>query len=229
MAQDNSAKNANGIIKAQTIDAQDSIVFDCSQLTGVTGAIQIPVSIISDDTIYSVDFSLKYDHSALQYDTTVDVTTYLQALSFYNAVDSTIRFTSSTFTPVKHDTTLALVKFILLSPAFATGNLYTFKGYLNGTVCSIKYIPPSPLGINSLSNDNIISMYPNPANDEVTVNFKRADYMEVSNAIGEKLYAENVYGSSTINLNTSLLSNGLYFVKVIEGQNSSVKKLMISK
>jgi hypothetical protein len=72
-------------------------------------------------------------------------------------------------------------------------------------------------------------MYPNPANDEVTVNFKRADYMEVSNAIGEKLYAENVYGSSTINLNTSLLSNGLYFVKVIEGQNSSVKKLMISK
>ena len=232
IAQDNTARNSNGIIKVQTIDAQDSVVFDCSQLTGATGAIQIPVSIISDDTIYAVDFSLKYDHSALQYDTTIAVVSYLSALSNYNTTDSIIRFTSfvtSTSTPVQNNTTIALVKFILLAPSFNTSNLYTFKGYLNGTTCSIKYIPPSPLGINNLSDDNFISMYPNPAVDQLTVNFKKADFIELSNAIGEVLDTENVKGSGSIDLNTSKLSNGLYFVKLKEGQNSSVKKLMIVK
>ncbi len=214
--------------KPQIIDAQDSIVFDCSQLTGVTGAIQIPVSVISDDTIYSVDFSLKYDHTALQYDTTIDVTTYLQALSFYNTNDSTIRFTSSTFTPVKHDTTIALVKFILLSPAFATSDLYTFKGYLNGTVCSIKYIPPSPLGLNNSNELMKVNVYPNPSAIEANITFTNADRLEVFNLVGQNMLTENVKGMNAFKFSTENLINGIYFIKLTSGYGTAVKKLTVS-
>ncbi|MFM7016600.1 MAG: T9SS type A sorting domain-containing protein [Bacteroidota bacterium] len=214
--------------KVQTINAQDSIVFDCSQLTGATGNIQIPVSIISDDTVYSVDFSLKYDHSALQYDTTVNVTTYLQALSYYNTGDSTIRFTSSTFTPVKHDTTLALVKFILLSPSFNTGNLYTFKGYLNGTVCSIKYIPPSPLGLYNINEEMNVNVYPNPSSTKANISFLNTDKLEVLNMIGEPLLLENVKGQTNYSLNTDNLVNGVYLIRFTSSYGSIVKKLTVS-
>ena len=231
IAQDNTARNSNGVIKVQTIDAQDSVVFDCSQLTGATGAIQIPVSIISDDTIYAVDFSLKYDHNALQYDTTIAVVSYLSALSNYNTTDSIIRFTSfvtSTSTPVQNNTTIALVKFILLAPSFNTSNLYTFKGYLNGTTCSIKYIPPSPLGINNLSDDNFISMYPNPASEFVSINFQIGNKLEVLNSLGQIIYSEQIKETNVTTLNTANLDNGVYVVRLFNGSRSGIQKLIVS-
>lgn len=211
----------------QTIDALDSVIFDCSQLTGASGAIQIPVSIKSDDLVYSVDFSLKYDHTILQYDTTINVTTYLQGLSYYFTTDSTIRFTSSTFTPVTNDTTLALVKFILLAPSFTNGSIYTLKGYLNGTLCSTKYIPPSPVGISENAIKNF-TIYPNPCQDFVTINFDNANRVEVLNLFGQTIYIENIIGVNSLSMNTSNLVNGVYLVKLFTSEGYGMQKLIVS-
>lgn len=227
MAQQSTITSNPGQSDIQTIDALDSVIFDCSQLTGATGAIQIPVSIKSDDLVYSVDFSLKYDHSVLQYDTTINVTTYLQGLSNYNSVDSTIRFTSSTFSPCTNDTTLALVKFILLAPSFTNGSIYTLKGYLNGTLCSTKYIPPSPLGV----EENVMkhfTVYPNPAQDAVSINFENAKHLEVLNLFGQTVYSENIEGISSSNMNTSEFANGVYFVKLYTSKGNGMQKLIVS-
>ena len=43
MAQQTTITTNPGQMDVQTIDALDSVIFDCSQLTGATGAIQIPV------------------------------------------------------------------------------------------------------------------------------------------------------------------------------------------
>ena len=227
MAQQSTITSNPGQSDIQTIDALDSVIFDCSQLTGATGAIQIPVSIKSDDLVYAVDFSLKYDHSVLQYDTTINVTTYLQGLSNYNSVDSTIRFTSSTFNPCTNDTTLALVKFILLAPSFTNGSIYTLKGYLNGTLCSTKYIPPSPLGV----EENVMkhfTVYPNPAQDAVSINFENAKHLEVLNLLGQTVYSENIEGISSSNMNTSEFANGVYFVKLYTSKGNGMQKLIVS-
>lgn len=227
MAQQSTINSNPGQSDIQTIDALDSVIFDCSQLTGATGAIQIPVSIKSDDLVYAVDFSLKYDHSVLQYDTTINVTTYLQGLSNYNSVDSTIRFTSSTFSPCTNDTTLALVKFILLAPSFTNGSIYTLKGYLNGTLCSTKYIPPSPLGV----EENVMkhfTVYPNPAQDAVSINFENAKHLEVLNLLGQTVYSENIEGISSSNMNTSEFANGVYFVKLYTSKGNGMQKLIVS-
>ncbi len=227
MAQQSTITSNPGQSDVQTIDALDSVIFDCSQLTGATGAIQIPVSIKSDDLVYAVDFSLKYDHSVLQYDTTINVTTYLQGLSNYNSVDSTIRFTSSTFSPCTNDTTLALVKFILLAPSFTNGSIYTLKGYLNGTLCSTKYIPPSPLGV----EENVMkhfTVYPNPAQDAVSINFENAKHLEVLNLLGQTVYSENIEGISSSNMNTSEFANGVYFVKLYTSKGNGMQKLIVS-
>lgn len=227
MAQQSTINSNPGQSDVQTIDALDSVIFDCSQLTGATGAIQIPVSIKSDDLVYAVDFSLKYDHSVLQYDTTINVTTYLQGLSNYNSVDSTIRFTSSTFSPCTNDTTLALVKFILLAPSFTNGSIYTLKGYLNGTLCSTKYIQPSPVGISENAIKNF-TIYPNPAHDVVSINFENADRIEVLNLLGQTVYSENVQAMNSLSMNTSNLVNGVYFVKLYTSKGNGMQKLIVS-
>ena len=45
MAQQTTITTNPSQMDVQTIDALDSVIFDCSQLTGLTGAIEIPVSI----------------------------------------------------------------------------------------------------------------------------------------------------------------------------------------
>jgi len=227
IAQQTTINTNPGQMDVQTIDALDSVIFDCSQLTGATGAIQIPVSINSDDLIYSVDFSLKYDHTILQYDTTINVTTYLQGLSYYFSTDSTIRFTSSTFSPCTNDTTLALVKFILLAPSFTNGSIYTFKGYLNGTLCSSGYIPPSPVGLSENVMANF-TVYPNPVQDAVSINFDNANRIELINLMGQIVYSENVEGLNSININSSEYVNGIYFVKLYTSKGNGIHKLIVS-
>jgi hypothetical protein len=227
MAQQTSITTNPGHMDVQTIDALDSVIFDCSQLTGATGAIQIPVSIKSDDLVYSLDFSLKYDHNVLQYDTTVNVTTYLQGLSYYFSTDSTIRFTSSTFSPCTNDTVLAVVKFILLAPSFTNGSIYTLKGYLNGTLCSSGYVPPSPVGLTENVMENF-TVYPNPAQDAISINFQNANRLEVLNLLGQTIYSENIEGMTSTTMNTAGFVNGVYFVKLYTNKGNGLHKLVVS-
>lgn len=227
MAQQTTITANPGQMDLQTIDALDSVIFDCSQLTGATGAIQIPVSIKSDDLVYSLDFSLKYDHTILQYDTTVNVTTYLQGLSYYFSIDSTIRFTSSTFSPCTNDTVLAVVKFILLAPSFTNGSIYTLKGYLNGTLCSSGYVPPSPVGLTENVMENF-TIYPNPAHDAVSINFQNANRLEILNLLGQTVYSENIEGMTSTIMTTTGLVNGVYFVKLFTNKGNGLHKLVVS-
>jgi hypothetical protein len=228
MAQQTTITTNPSQMDVQTIDALDSVIFDCSQLTGVTGAIEIPVSIKSDDIVYALDFSLKYDHTILQYDTTVNATTYLQGLSYYFSTDSTIRFTSSTFSPCTNDTTLAIVKFMLIAPStFANGSIYTLKGYLNGTLCSSAYVPLSPVGLSENVMANF-TVYPNPAQDAVSINFDNANRIELINLMGQTVYSENVEGLNSTNINTSEYVNGIYFVKLYTSKGNGIHKLIVS-
>src|SRR4051812_1072432 len=77
------------------VDHNDSLIFDISQAIINGNQIDIPVLIHSDDTIYAVDFALTYDHSILTFDSVLNTTPYIQSFYYYNAGDSTLRFTSN--------------------------------------------------------------------------------------------------------------------------------------
>lgn len=83
---------------------------------------------------------------------------------------------------------------------------------------------------------NAVSIYPNPAVDLASVYFKVSKVsdikIEVFNQLGKKVL-ENVYqnqsGDVRLDINTSTLREGVYFVKVGEGENRKVMKLVISR
>ena len=91
------------------------------------------------------------------------------------------------------------------------------------------------IGIVDANNTNwLISVYPNPATDEATLNynFKQDDKvnLEIINLIGEVLHKEELVNRSgkTV-LDTHMLSNGVYFVRFNSSSHKETIKLVISR
>ena len=85
------------------------------------------------------------------------------------------------------------------------------------------------VGLKEIDNNSMISIYPNPANDFMTVSLGAesadATAIYVTNALGEMVLAEKVTSSNTT-LNTSNLTSGIYFVKIESKNGSAIKKFI---
>ena len=91
----------------------------------------------------------------------------------------------------------------------------------------------------SIDNSNLdlkFSIYPNPANNNITLDFtsKNSDksILSLTNIIGEKIrefQINTVEGINTFNLNLEGINNGVYFINFINNSNKSTKKFIISK
>ncbi len=87
------------------------------------------------------------------------------------------------------------------------------------------------VGLTENNIENQFAVYPNPANNNVTIYLNNANdntQIEVLNALGQVVLTQrgNVYKNE---LNVETLSNGVYFVKVRDGKQSSTSKLIIEK
>jgi hypothetical protein len=87
----------------------------------------------------------------------------------------------------------------------------------------------SGVGIKTISNNNTISIFPNPTSGILNVTSTEASSsIEVINVIGEKVYSNTlVKGNNSIDL--SGLSNGAYFVKINSNNQITTKKVVLSK
>lgn len=86
----------------------------------------------------------------------------------------------------------------------------------------------------TLNNPTLIGIYPNPASKQITVLFdaNKKDYsIELYNSAGQKVLTQtgkqgNAFIGSA-SLNTSALANGIYLVKVKNGEGVSMGKVMV--
>ena len=84
-------------------------------------------------------------------------------------------------------------------------------------------------GIDETINNNLLSIYPNPANEFITVSLVAesadATTIYIINALGETVLTERTTSSNTV-VNTSNLTNGIYFIKVESKNGSAIKKFI---
>jgi len=91
----------------------------------------------------------------------------------------------------------------------------------------------------SIDNNNLdlkFSIYPNPANNNITLDFtsenSNKSILSITNIIGEKIrefQINTVAGINTFNLNLEGINNGVYFINFINNSSKSTKKFIISK
>lgn len=128
-------------LSVTAIDQYDSVFFDLSQAACISTLAQFPVFIKTDDPVYALDFSLKFDVTKMAYHSIVIHQGYLMASANYNSADSTLRFTSSSMTPIGNLVSLVSVRFTMLNGGqINDSDLNPKSSLLNGTSCSRRIV-----------------------------------------------------------------------------------------
>lgn len=90
------------------------------------------------------------------------------------------------------------------------------------------------LGVNDPSNDMMISVYPNPANERLNITtgeaLKGNIRIEISDLLGKMVYANEISGmraNSSHIINTTSFKDGLYVLKISSETGSISKKIVI--
>jgi len=116
-----------------------------------------------------------------------------------------------------------MVKFVTISDY--SQNIFLDNINLSGTT-----------GINTVQNLANFSVYPNPASTEanVTVSLVKSENVSVNvyNSIGALVFSENKAmpaGDNSVTINTAAFAKGLYNVTISTNQESSTKKLIVTK
>jgi hypothetical protein len=108
----------------------------------------------------------------------------------------------------------------------------TITGDANFGNILINWQPATTIGINEATSVNpVINVYPNPTEGVFNVDFKNATNIKVLNTLGAVIYEEKIeqLTEGTKNIDLSNFTNGIYFVNVSNGTNSSNHKIILNK
>ena len=221
----------SGLLLSETgnIDALDTVVFDLSKAMVSGSFVEFPVSILSNDSVYSLDFWFEFNHANLSYDSIYDLTNYLQSLSYYNLSDSIVRFTSNSFQKYSEDTSLVSIRFQMLSVPLNISDFSNINVLLNGAPCSYKIVNSIIDGI--LSNDKdpeTIFVYPNPTEQKFYIQANENSKIELWDINGNQIFLEKSFLSDRLlEINPRNIPIGIYFLKVSIKNKISIKKITI--
>lgn len=233
----NVSKLANdALLGTVSIDSADSVFFSMNNAIYNGTHVSFPIYFNSDDLIYSFDYSFKYNHNRITFDTISMEPAGQPLLAFfhYNSNDSTVRFTSSNLVSIANGVPIALIHFDFVggtTPLLDSTDLYNLKSYLNGDPSSEVIIPPTTVGLNdNLSAEWGLSLFPVPTSSELNVKINCDANLELLSLDG-KLVMSNVNLSfQAINtLNLQDLQNGIYLVRVISEGSIFSQKIVIAK
>jgi len=217
------------------IDHLDTVIFDLNNALIINNKyIDVPTYIKSDDDIFSLDFSLKFNNDRLFYDTILDHTGYIQLTEYFNPIDATVRFTSNSFTKYKKDSfKIVSVRFSFLAEKIEGSDLNSIMAYLNGESCSIKVLGMRSTTPNSVDlttpNDEFVQIFPNPANDIITFWSEQMCTIEIiglNGATPEFTFKLSPGQKHTIPVNQ--LTCGIYFAKIKTKTSNYTKSIVIN-
>jgi len=121
-------------------------------------------------------------------------------------------------------------KFPLLTITYASITSGTVSAYFAGIGVNHAL---ATVGIKNETKENLFSIFPNPANDNITLSLSNPDnqkcFVSISNALGQELKSIDLGSSANIKeqINVLEFAPGIYFIKTNLGKNTEVKKIVI--
>ena len=119
---------------------------------------------------------------------------------------------------------------------YAANGTYTVTLHATNGACSdsmTETVIVTTTGINSYSNANALSVFPNPANDNLQISFNTAESgkewtIKLNTVLAETLISKKittVSGSNQLSLNLSELANGIYFLELQTNEEKIVRRI----
>lgn len=121
-------------------------------------------------------------------------------------------------------------KYALLSASYSSVTMDNFPSQRSGGVSMNKNVV---VVIPTNTQDMLFSISPNPANDNFIFSLSNPNNQKcsviISNSISQELKTLELGNQSNFNeqINVSNFSPGIYFVKIILGENTQIKKILI--
>ena len=87
-----------------------------------------------------------------------------------------------------------------------------------------------PVGLNENHTSNSMTVYPNPSSGKLNILFAKPiarGTVEIQSILGEKILKQNIYNRSEMVITPENISDGIYFVKVFDGNETLCRKLII--
>ncbi len=87
-----------------------------------------------------------------------------------------------------------------------------------------------PVGLNDNHASNSMTVYPNPSTGKLNILFAKPiarGTIEIQSILGEKILKQNIYNRSEMVITPENISDGIYFVKVFDGNETLCRKLII--
>ncbi|MFT5969982.1 MAG: hypothetical protein ACI8ZO_000487 [Flavobacteriales bacterium] len=108
--------------------------------------------------------------------------------------------------------------------------VYDSRDINRGDTVSFSIQHSSPLGVQEQEAISLLSFYPNPAHNTLTLKNTSAKTLniEINNAIGQSVLSHNVVAGATSSLDVSALNRGVYFISYSNtlGQKNTRKLIL---
>lgn len=203
------------------IDAGDTVVVNLKDIILQNQRILVPVSLITDDVIVSFDFSFKFNRIDFEFDTITfkNPMSGLQTLLKDRiATDSVVSYSSNTF-PGKYNTSEPIIylHFKALNGRDLRAEDFVIKNALpNGEPCSLKFIENVSTGTNNVNKVLVKPVFPNPANDKITIEPAYNSRFEIYDINGRKVSETfNASAGNAKDLVIGHLEEGIYFLRTL--------------
>jgi hypothetical protein len=88
----------------------------------------------------------------------------------------------------------------------------------------------STVGINEIQSPNALLVFPSPSAGKFSVSLEKTitnGYVEIVNTLGESVFTEKIVNELKKEISVKNISNGIYFVKVFDGEKYYCKKIII--
>jgi hypothetical protein len=111
------------------------------------------------------------------------------------------------------------------NPTYKTGNV------INSTLSNFTYA--TYIGVEESQQNSLFTIYPNPASNGINIqmndSFGNNYTLQLVNLLGEVVYSKNKINQQTQYIETSIFSDGLYFIQIKTDKSISSKKIIIKK
>ena len=158
--------------------------------------------------------------------------TNTSGLQFYDNIEDNLNGIFTFSSPVVSDylgsrTTSAIADIT------GDGKLELLAGNIDGGFILFSQDPPPfmPTSVrNNLADKLDFDIYPNPANQQLYIEWegvKNSIRLQLFNLVGHEILTEKYFLKNAVNLNTNEIANGMYLLKISDGEKEGVQKVII--
>ena len=182
-------------------------------------------------------FSIGYTHPSVadvnndgKYDLVLGTNT--SGLQLYSNIEDQLNGVFALTSPVVTDY-LGFRTTAAIADITNDGNPELLTGNIDGGLIIFSKVPP-PIIPSFIKNYNSASLlfdiFPNPANNQLYIDLKSVKnniQLQVFNLVGQEIFSENFNLKDVLEINTDTFANGMYLVKIADGEKEGVQKLVI--